>query len=81
MPRDIVAEGNEAVIMPNPELFTLISNVIGNDFDNFNSEIFDTVITKSTTDNGISFTMFFETVIDIASSLTDITFTIDNVRD
>lgn len=81
MTRDIVAEGDEAVIMPNPKLFTLISNAIGNDFDNFNREIFDAVITESTTDNGIRFTMFFETIIDIASSLTDITFTIDNVCD
>lgn len=81
MPRDIITVGNEAVIMPNPELFTLISSFIGADFDNLNRKILFTEITNCTTENGIRFAMFTETVIDITSSLTDIFSTIDNVGD
>ena len=77
--RDIIAEGNETVIMLNPKSFTLISYYIFTDLNHFNRKIFNAVITNCTTDNGICFAVFTEAIINVASSLTDITATVTPV--
>ena len=67
--------------MTNPKLFALISNIICTDFENFNRKIFDAVLTDSTTDNGIRLAVFTEAIINVSSSLTDITTDVAPIHD
>ena len=81
MSRNVIAIRDKTIKMTDPKLFTLISNVISTDLKNFNRKIFNAIITDSTTDNGIRLAVFTEAIINVASSLTDITANIAPIYD